>query len=30
MGTHNVSSEIFEIITVEEFELLLQGENVID
>lgn len=30
MGTYNVSSEIFEIITAEEFELLLQGENVID
>lgn len=29
MGAYNVSSEIFEIITVEEFELLLQGENVI-
>lgn len=30
MGTYNVSSEIFESITVEEFELLLQGENIID
>lgn len=30
MGIYNVSSEIFEIISVEDFELLLQGENVID